>query len=99
MIHIQDRLKLFCDKEVKNDPDCVQRVTSVEVVRGYPAEVILREAEKLNCDMIVMGSHGKGIISQTFLGSVSKRVLRRTRKPVVIVPLPRSENSITGQDV
>jgi nucleotide-binding universal stress UspA family protein len=98
-VQIQDRLKLFCEKELKNDPDCAKRVASVEVVQGYPAEVILREAEKLNCDMIVMGSHGKGIISQTFLGSVTKRVLRRTRKPVFIVPLPKGENVIAGQDI
>ena len=44
----------------------------------------------LDCDAIVMGNHGKGIISQTFLGSVSKQVLRRTRKPVFIIPLPKN---------
>jgi nucleotide-binding universal stress UspA family protein len=92
---IKDRLELFCEKELKNDPDCAKRVESVEVLEGYPAEVILREADKLNCDVIVMGSHGKGIISQTFLGSVTKRVLRRTRKPVFIVPLPKGVNDIT----
>jgi nucleotide-binding universal stress UspA family protein len=99
VVQIQDRLKLFCEKELKNDPDCLKRVTSVEVLRGYPAEVILREVEKLNCDMIVMGSHGKGLISQTFLGSVTKRVLRRSRKPVLIVPLPKMANMITAQNI
>jgi nucleotide-binding universal stress UspA family protein len=69
------------------------------VLEGFPAEVILREADKLNCDMIVMGSHGKGIISQTFLGSVTKRVLRRTRKPVFIVPLPKGKLDITGYSI
>ncbi|MGD2272618.1 MAG: universal stress protein, partial [Desulfobacterales bacterium] len=59
------------------------------------AEIILREADQLNCDVIVMGSHGKGIINQTFLGSVTKRVLRRTRKPVFIIPLPKGESDIT----
>jgi nucleotide-binding universal stress UspA family protein len=89
MVQIKDRLQLFCQKELKNDPDCAKRVESMKVLEGYPAEVILREADLLNCDVIVMGSHGKGIISQTFLGSVTKRVLRRTRKPVFIVPLPK----------
>lgn len=98
-IQIRDRLKLFCEKELINDPDCIKRVTSVEVLQGYPAEVILREVEKLNCDMIVMGSHGKGLISQTFLGSVTKRVLRRSRKPVFIVPLPKMENMIKSQNI
>jgi nucleotide-binding universal stress UspA family protein len=92
---IKDRLKLFCEKELNNDPDCAKRVESVAVMEGYPAEIILREADQLNCDVIVMGSHGKGIINQTFLGSVTKRVLRRTRKPVFIIPLPKGESDIT----
>ncbi|UCH22247.1 MAG: universal stress protein [Deltaproteobacteria bacterium] len=99
MAQIKDRLKLFCEKELINDPDCLKRVESIEVLEGYPAEVILREAEKLNCDVIVMGSHGKGIISQTFLGSVTKRVLRRTRKPVFIIPLPKKETDIPGHNI
>ena len=99
MDEIKDRLKLFCEKELKNDPDCAKRVESIEVLEGYPAEVILGKADELNCDMIVMGNHGKGIISQTFLGSVTKRVLRRTRKPIFIVPLPKGEIDITYHDV
>jgi nucleotide-binding universal stress UspA family protein len=99
MVQIKDQLKLFCEKELKNDPDCANRVESVEVLVGYPADVILREAEKLNCDMIVMGTHGKGIISQTFLGSVSKRVLRRARKPIFIIPLPKEETDRTGHNI
>jgi nucleotide-binding universal stress UspA family protein len=96
---IKGRLKLFCEKELKNDPDCVKRVESVEVLEGYPAEEILGKANEFNCDMIVMGNHGKGIISQTFLGSVTKRVLRRTRKPIFIVPLPKGDIDITYHEV
>ena len=99
MIRIKNRLKLFSEKELENDPDYAKRVKSIEVLEGYPAEVILKEADKLNCDVIVMGSHGKGIISQTFLGSVTKRVLRRSRKPVFIVPLPKEDIDITHRDV
>lgn len=97
MLKIQDQLKSFCEKELKHDPDCANIVESVEVLEGYPADVILREAEQSNCDMIVMGTHGKGIVNQTFLGSVSKRVLRRARKPVFIIPLPKGQTDITGQ--
>jgi nucleotide-binding universal stress UspA family protein len=73
-------------------------VKSIEVCEGFPAEVILSKADKLNCDAIVMGTHGKGIIANTFLGSTSKRVLRRTRKPVFIIPLPKGELDITFHD-
>lgn len=99
MDRIRDRLKLFCKKVLKKDPDCAKRVESIEVLEGYPADVILGKVNELNCDMIVMGNHGKGIISETFLGSVTKRVLRRTRKPVFMIPLPKGEIDITVQDI
>jgi nucleotide-binding universal stress UspA family protein len=45
-----------------------------------------------------MGTHGKGILGNTFLGSTAKRVLRRTRKPIMIIPLPKGKLDITLQD-
>ena len=75
-----------------------KRKKTIEVCEGFPAEIILRKADELNCDVIVMGAHGKGIIANTFLGSTSKRVLRRTRKPVFIIPLPKGELDITFHD-
>jgi len=49
--------------------------------------------------VIIMGTHGKGIIRHTFLGSVAERVLRRVRKPVFIIPLPKGETDITFHDI
>lgn len=98
MDRIRKRLKIFCERELKDDPKCVDRVASIEVCQGFPAEEILRKAEELNCDAIVMGNHGKGIIGHTFLGSTAKRVLRRVRKPVLIIPLPKGETDITFHD-
>ena len=85
---IQKRLKIFCEKELKDDPECTEQVKSIEVREGFPAEEILSKADELNCDVIIMGTHAKGIIANTFLGSTAKRVLRRTRKPVFIIPYP-----------
>jgi len=89
MEQLQSRFRALCDQEYPDDPDCLDRFIGIEVCSGYPAEVILEKAKALDSDLIVMGTHGKGFISQTFLGSMAKRVLRRTRRPVFIVPLPR----------
>ena len=89
--HIKKQLKIFYEKEFKKDPDIADRVESIELCGGFPPDVILRKADEFNCDVIVMGTHGKGIIRNTLLGSSSKRVLRRTRKPVFIIPLPKEE--------
>jgi nucleotide-binding universal stress UspA family protein len=98
MERIRKRVKLFCEKELKDDPVGAERVKFIEVCEGFPAEIILRKADELACDVIVMGTHSKGIIANTFLGSTSKRVLRRTRKPVFLIPLPKGELDITFHD-
>ncbi len=97
--HIKKRMKSFYEKELKDLPAGADRVKSIEVHEGFPPEVILDKADKLDCDIIVMGTHSKGVIANTFLGSNSKRVLRRTRKPVFIIPLPKGESDITYHDI
>lgn len=83
------RLDDFCREELRERPEYMERIRAVEVRQGYPAEVILRIAEDQDCDVIIMGTHGKGLLSYTFLGSVAERVLRRSNKPVFIIPLPK----------
>ena len=95
---IKNRLKVFCEKELAGDPKGKNRVQRIEVCEGYPAEEILEKANQLDCDAIVMGTHSKGFLENTFIGSVAKRVLRRTRKPVFIIPLPSGQTDITFID-
>lgn len=85
---IKERLQKFSQAELNDDPDAIDRIQAIETCVGYPAEVILKKVDEFDCDAIFMGNHGKGLISETFLGSVSKQVLRRTRKPVFIIPIP-----------
>ena len=86
---IKKHLQEFCKKaEAQVGPPCVSLVSKILVTRGHPPEEILNAAEKEGCDAIVLGTHGKGFLAHTFLGSVSSAVLNRTRKPVFIVPLP-----------
>jgi nucleotide-binding universal stress UspA family protein len=87
--NINNRLKMFIDKKVADDPESADKVVSIEVCKGFPANEILKKADALHCDVIVMGTHGKGIVGQAFFGSVAKKVLRRVRKPVFIIPLPK----------
>lgn len=87
---IKQRLEKFCETELEGDRDCQQRIARIEVHEGYPAEEILDKSERWGCDLIVMGSHEKSL-SHTFLGSVAKRVLRRSRIPMVIIPLARPD--------
>lgn len=87
---IKKRLEKFCQAELEDDPVCQQRISAIEVNEGYPAEEILDKSERWGCDLIVMGTHEKSF-SHTFLGSVAKRVLRRSRIPIAVIPLARAE--------
>jgi nucleotide-binding universal stress UspA family protein len=92
---IKERLRQFAEKELKRDPKTLRKVASIDVVSGNPAAEILRKAEELDADVVIMGTHGKGVISHAFLGSVSEQVLHRIHKPVFIIPLPEGETDIT----
>jgi nucleotide-binding universal stress UspA family protein len=61
---------------------------------GYPVEEILKAADDEDCEAIVLGTHGKGFLRQTFLGSVAGSVLQRSRKPVFVIPLPSEKTNI-----
>jgi len=95
---IKNHLQEFCKKaEAQIGPPCVSLVSKILVPRGHPPEEILNAADEEGCDVIVLGTHGKGFLAHTFLGSVSSAVLHRTRKPVFIIPLP-SEKASTDWD-
>ncbi len=96
--NLKKHLQGFCKKaEAQIGPPCVELVSKILVPRGYPPERILNAANEESCDVIVLGTHGKGFLAHTFLGSVSSAVLHRTQKPVFIIPLP-SEKAGTDWD-
>lgn len=56
------------------------------LIQGPTAETILSEAARLNAQLVVLGSHGRGALYRTFVGSVSEQVLGESRVPVLVVP-------------
>jgi len=52
---------------------------------GDPADEIVRLAEEKDCDVIVIGSSGKGLVKRTFQGSVSADVAMQAHISVYIV--------------
>ncbi len=57
---------------------------TVHVKDSYPADGILETAKDKNCDLIVMGSHGRRGITRLLLGSQANNVLTRSTVPVLI---------------
>ncbi|MDF1619535.1 universal stress protein [Pseudothioclava nitratireducens] len=82
---LRERQEAFWAQIPGDEQALRESVDEIEVAEGFAAEAILKRAESLPADMILMGSHAHGI-SHTFLGTVAKRVLRRARIPTLIVP-------------
>jgi len=87
---IRQRLENFCEETKTALPACPFMVNDVVVKIGDPAEEILLEVDKSSYDLVVMGAHGHGAIADAVLGSVSRRVLRRCSKPVMVIRLPKA---------
>jgi nucleotide-binding universal stress UspA family protein len=91
---IRQLLQQFCQNaESQIGLPCINLISEIIVKEGHPAEEILNTADAKECDMIVLGTHGKGWLKHTFLGSVASSVLERTRKPVFIIPLPSEKGN------
>ena len=86
---IKKRIKSFAAEELNNQEDDLKRIISVEARHGNPIGEILEEADDCSADLIVIGSHGKGALSYAFLGSVAEKLLRKSHRPVLVVPLEK----------
>lgn len=55
------------------------------VVKGSPSREIVEYTEREGCDLVVMGTHGRGGIDRLLLGSVAETVVRGSSVPVLTV--------------
>ena len=84
-----DEVKEALSGERKDHP----AVDDIIVERGgNPVDEILKQAIKLNCDLIVLGSHGHGKLEDVMIGSTARRVVRRSAVPVLVVRLPEEDD-------
>jgi len=68
----------------------VDRVETA-LVEGAPSHQIMEYAEESDCDLIVMGTHGRGGLDRLLLGSVAERVVRSATVPVLTVRVGEAE--------
>jgi nucleotide-binding universal stress UspA family protein len=65
---------------------------AVQVCRGDPAAAIVRTAQEVNADLVVLGTHGKAGMDAFWSGSVAPQVSSRSRVPLLLVPVRGTEN-------
>ena len=70
---------------LRADEGSHQLSVATEVLSGSPKRVILEEADAFGADLIVVGSHGHGMLERFLLGSVSQAVALHPKCSVEIV--------------
>ncbi|PRQ42368.1 putative universal stress protein A [Rosa chinensis] len=83
---VVEKAKKMC-RDVLPELD-VKVETRVE--NGDPRDVICHLVEQIAADVLVMGSHGYGLIKRAFLGSVSNHCAQNAKCPVLIVKKPKT---------
>jgi len=66
----------------------------VKTLPGNPADTILQQAELLEADLIVMSTDGPDRFIDKYLGTTSERVLRKSRCPIVVLPVDRIDTEL-----
>ena len=90
---LKARLDKFC-KEVRHEqPNCPFVIDRTVVVTGHPVDRISQYAIEMGADVIIMGSRGRGGLADVTLGSTSRRFLKRSTIPVMVIRLPKAENT------
>lgn len=100
-------LPVGCSGFLPDDPPNDKEKSRLEILRGEfsqsglhtiaheregtVVEEILKTAEEISADLIVMGSHGHGSVYNLLVGSVTEGVLKAGQRPVLLVPAPAPE--------
>jgi nucleotide-binding universal stress UspA family protein len=77
------------DERVLDDEEALAECEGVParrtLLRGDPVLEIVRQADAIDADLIVVGSRGHGVVASALLGSVSRGILAHSKRPVLVV--------------
>lgn len=75
-------------KELQSARELLDRAGIVyrfHITVGTPPDMILRYAEEINCDQIIIGPRGLGAVKGILLGSVASKVIQLSKVPVLLI--------------
>lgn len=81
---------------LKSAPEGTTDLLEVETIveKGIPFNEIVNKGEKLEIDIIVIGTHGRSGLAHVMMGSVAEKVVRKAPCPVLTVRIPPSTNIV-----
>ncbi|HET6955544.1 MAG TPA: universal stress protein [Vicinamibacterales bacterium] len=83
-------LRRLAGRLTDDDKDALH-ATAVLETSDDPADAIVKYAGAHGIDLIVMGTHGRGVVAQILVGSVAEKVVRTAPCPVLTVRYPERE--------
>jgi nucleotide-binding universal stress UspA family protein len=87
---LKDVLQAFSEEVKANSKDQSFATDEILIKGGAPAETIVQTAKERDCDLIVMGTRGQGILAKVLMGSTAKWVVQHCPIPVLVIRLPQS---------
>jgi nucleotide-binding universal stress UspA family protein len=82
---LRDEARNYLDHHVRMARRQTTAPVASQFAVGDPADEIVRVADSLSADMIVMSTHDSSGLERLLLGSVAEAVVRRARCPVLVV--------------
>ncbi|MBU2054996.1 MAG: universal stress protein [Proteobacteria bacterium] len=80
---------VFSNEKLQEEIDKNQQSGNIKVIpdvrKGQPYEEILKEASERKIDLIVISSHGKTGLQKYFIGSVTEKVMKEAKCPVLLI--------------
>ncbi len=99
---LQNDLNLEDSEEIKNDQRYLEQMkeglvkegfrVKTYLVQGEPSDEILAIAQKENCDLIAMSTHGHRFLKDFILGSVAESIRHRTDIPILMIRTSMKES-------
>jgi nucleotide-binding universal stress UspA family protein len=85
MDELGTRLRAFCSHMQTTAEDIALRDENILVRHGTSVDIILQAAAELAVDLIVVGTHGYGMVKDALMGGTARRIVRRSEIPVMVV--------------
>lgn len=79
------RLREFCSEMKTDIGDLNIKDDNILVKKGMSVDAILLAASEKAADIIIMGTHGYGMVKDALMGGTARRVVRRSEVPVLVV--------------
>jgi len=90
-VSVKNNIEAQC-KSAMDEHNAIYVAYDVQVELGEPVEKILEKAHNDGYDLIVIGKHGHGALKGGLIGDTAQRLIRRCRKPVLVVEVPPNDN-------